>query len=291
MNKLFLTTAVALTLAAGPACAQQVKQSQGADTPVLTTGVLTTGDQASDYGPRQPQPPGDPKSFPHMADGHPDFSGIWYAGTRDLLDTMDFAVPIPLTPAYQAVRAKRIAATRQGNPYADFVSTCEAFGMPRVMSYGNLEFVQRPNELYVITEALHEVRRIYMDGKKHGEYQDPAFDGISTGHWDGGTLVVDTGDLRAGYLDMAGAPHSDQLRITERLHLVNKDQLQNDLTITDPVALTKPLQVTIRYDRRPADFEIDEYICTENYRSGGGIGLTGPTSPQGMLPASANSNQ
>lgn len=270
-------TLLALAGPAIPALAQAVPQ-EGAP--------ITAGDNPADYGPRQPATPADPATFPRLPNGRPDFTGVWWAGIKDLTGMDDNAMVIPLQPEYRAVWDRRKAATAAGEPYPDYVSTCQAFGMPRIMAYGLFEFVARDEQLWVITEVMHEVRRIYLDGQPHGQFQIYSFNGVSTGHWEGDTLVVHTDKLREGYLNMGGIPHSDQMTVTERIRMVNANAIENEMTITDPVALTEPWTMIQRYDRRPAGYEIPEYNCLENYRSGG-LEIDPASDPGLMLPASA----
>lgn len=256
--------------------------------PEVTT--LAAGDLPTDMGPRAPAKPGDPATFPRLANGKPDFTGVWNAGVKGLVSFEDSDVDIPLTPEYLAVHQKRMQATADGNPLPDYVSTCQAFGMPRIMSFYTFELIARPEQVWVITEVLHEVRRIYVDDKAHGEFQQSSFNGVSTAHWEGNELVVETAKLKAGYMSMFGMPHSDRMRITERIRMVNRDALENTMTITDPVALTRPWTVLQRYERRPAGYEIAEYNCLENNLSGGGVTLPAESDPGRMLPKSAFSD-
>lgn len=282
-NAIFLGALVAIATCISPAIAQVQGTAE-------SKGPLTVaGDALGDLGPRKPAPPAPPATFPRLANGHPDFTGIWFAGVKDLVELDDSKVEVPLKPEYEAVRKKRAKAIAEGAPLPDYVSTCQAFGMPRLMSYGTLELVARPERMWVISEVLHEVRRIHIDSALHGELQDSSFNGVSSARWDGDTLVVQTAKLRAGYMDMSGIPHSDQMRIVERMRMVNKNAIENEITITDPVALTRPWVVMQRYDRQPAGFEISEYNCMENYRSGGGMTSDPASDPGKMLPASATS--
>jgi hypothetical protein len=57
--------------------------------------------------------------------------------------------------------------------------------------------------------------------------------------------------MYAGNYDQTNAPHSDQMHVTERLHLLDHDTLQNDITVEDPVMLVRPWQVTRIYKRSP----------------------------------------
>src|SRR5579859_4089334 len=75
-------------------------------------------------------PPGSP--------AHADLSGVWQADMP-----FDFVDPakdeIPLTPAYAKKLKDWRAAADGGRPLADSVARCEAFGMPRIMSFGLME--------------------------------------------------------------------------------------------------------------------------------------------------------
>ena len=89
--------------------------------------------------------------------------------------------------------------------------------------------------------------------------------GYSVGHWDGETLVVTT----AGYndrtsLDLAGHPHTEALRVTERFHRRDAGHIDLQVTLDDPKAYTRPWTLPIELDLVP-DGDLIEYVC-ENER-------------------------
>jgi hypothetical protein len=192
-----------------------------------------------------------------------DISGYWMA-----LPPLDWVNPakdeIPLTPEYAAILKKWRDAADSGKPIADSTARCEAFGMPRIMGFGLFELLQTPGRVTMITEILHEVRRIYTDGRKVPADFDPSYDGYSTGHWEKGTLVVQTVGIQANSNDQYGVPHSDQLAVTERIELIDKNTLRDRVTLNDPKAYTKPWTVDRMYKRAPPGTEILEYICNTN---------------------------
>jgi hypothetical protein len=192
-----------------------------------------------------------------------DFSGIWVADPP-----WDFTDPakqtVPLTPEYALKLKKWREAADSGHPIADSVARCEAFGMPRVMSFGRFEILQTPGQVTMLTEILHEVRRIYTDGRKAPPDLDLTYGGYSTGHWNKTTLIVNTVGLQANTLDQYGIPHSDELILVERWDLISKNKLRDRITLTDPKAYTKPWTVDRLYSREPAGSEIAEYICNTN---------------------------
>jgi hypothetical protein len=89
--------------------------------------------------------------------------------------------------------------------------------------------------------------------------------GYSVGHWEGDTLVVTT----AGYndrttLDLAGHPHTEALRLTERYHRRDAGHIDLQVTFDDPKAYTRPWTLPIELDPVP-DGDLIEYVC-ENER-------------------------
>jgi hypothetical protein len=58
-------------------------------------------------------------------------------------------------------------------------------------------------------------------------------------------------------------PHSDQMRITERMRMVAPDILHDQITIEDPVVLEKPFTYTLAYRRIP-NYEMVEFVCDNN---------------------------
>ena len=86
------------------------------------------------------------------------------------------------------------------------------------------------------------------------------------GKWvDDYTLVVQTiGMDERTWVDRAGRPHSDELRVEERYHRVDRDHLDLTVTIDDPKMYTKPWVAldNLRFDLQPRDFDVREMICS-----------------------------
>jgi hypothetical protein len=189
-------------------------------------------------------------------------SGIWQAGMP-----FDFVDPakdeMPLTPAGKAKLKEWRDAADSGRPKADSVARCEAFGMPRVMTFGTFELLETPGQVTIITEILHEVRRIYTDGRKMPADFDASYDGYSTGHWEGKALVVTTTGLQANTNDQYGVPHTEHLKVLERIELLDNDTMRDRITLIDPEVYTKNWTVDRLY-KRAKNYEISEYICNTN---------------------------
>jgi len=86
------------------------------------------------------------------------------------------------------------------------------------------------------------VSPIFMDGRSFPTNDpQPWWYGYSIGKWEGDTLVVETTGFRDDvWLDVNGAPLTEQGKIIERVRRVNYGSLEIELTIDDPKAYTKP---------------------------------------------------
>ena len=141
-------------------------------------------------------------------------------------------------PAFQKEYQDRLAAIREANakgaPIASNYVDCLGDGMPLMMqAMFPIEFLQSPGQVTVIEEAFTQVRRIKLDQpQKKIEDVEPGFYGHSVGHWEGDTLMVDTVGIKES-IRYNNVPHSDQMRIKERFHLVAPDILWDEITIAD----------------------------------------------------------
>jgi hypothetical protein len=90
--------------------------------------------------------------------------------------------------------------------------------------------------------------------------------GYSVGRWDDDTLVVESAGFNdKTWLDFAGHPHSEQLRVIERFTRRDFGHLQLQLTIDDPKTYTRPFTVPVELRLVP-DTELLEAVCNENER-------------------------
>jgi len=204
----------------------------------------------------------------------PDLSGVWapYRGGRgaDPALAAPPATPLVLKPQYAGpFEAKRKAdadAAAKGEPVASGAVACVPYGMPRMMSVAlyPIEILPTAGQITIVTEAFSEVRRIFMNVPQlpMGDVP-PGYYGRSVGKWDGATLVVDTIGIKPAVPAYQNMPHSDQMRITERLRLVTRDYLHDTITIDDPVVLEKPVTYTLAYKRMPG-YEMVEFVCDNN---------------------------
>jgi hypothetical protein len=188
----------------------------------------------------------------------------------------------PLTPAY-AAKSQALAQARQASRAEDNqTANCLPPGLPGIMGQPYpIEILMTPGKVTIVIEAYTQVRHIYTDGRTLPEDPNPSFDGTSVGRWEGDTLVVES----VGFADVPRGinfPYSDKMKIVERFHLADANNLTIETTIVDPEALTKPYSMGSRNYRRYRNWTVAEYICEENNRNfvdqGGkaGINLNNP---------------
>ena len=103
-------------------------------------------------------------------------------------------------------------------------------------------------------------RTIWMDGREHPPENAPhTWQGFSTGHWEGDTLVVRTTHLKEGWVRRNGLPRSDLAEFTEYWYRQG-DYMTQVVIVNDPVYLTEPF---IRSNNWHMDLhqQIDAYLC------------------------------
>ena len=171
---------------------------------------------------------------------------------------------------YRARREGRGELNQRGREESDpsFYPYCMPRSFPRIYNFDPLmEIVQAPNVLYMLFETDHQVRRIFVDGRRHLEGWHPTLMGTSHGRWDGETLVVETDNILSldnqGWLDTIGHPFTEALRVTERIRRSSRDTLQMDLVFNDPGAYTRPWTGKKVFGLRTAADMIDSDFCEQ----------------------------
>jgi hypothetical protein len=125
-------------------------------------------------------------------------------------------------------------------------------------------FLQTPKEVWMIWMQNHQVRRVYLD-VPHSASVTPSWYGESVGYYEGDALVVDTiGISDKSFVDNYQTPHTDQLHVIERFHLVDGSKtLEVNVHVEDPGAFTTPWNAIQRY-RRTNGGPQSEVVCAEN---------------------------
>jgi len=142
---------------------------------------------------------------------------------------------------------------------------CWPQGVPAMLlNPGRLYFLQTPKQVWIVQEADHRVRRIYLN-REHSANPKPSWYGESVGHYEGGdTLVVDTiGMNDKSFVDSYQTPHTTQLHVVERFKLLDGGRtLEADFTVDDPGAFNVPWSAGKRWKRVPGN--LAEEACAEN---------------------------
>jgi hypothetical protein len=188
--------------------------------------------------------------------------------TSFIVDPPDGKVPA-LTPKAQAAwdQEQKIRRGRPNGPEDRSISEqCVAIrtGVPPMTPWAynsNYRIVQSKNQVAIYIEMIHDVRIIPLDGRPHLPANIHLWYGDSIGHWEGGTLVVDTTNL-SGKTGFYGA--DENLHVIERFSRMDGDTLLYQFTVDDPTAFTKPWKGEMTMSAAPGP--IAEYACHEgNY--------------------------
>jgi hypothetical protein len=134
------------------------------------------------------------------------------------------------------------------------------------VAYGNgLQIFQTPQQVVINYEMVHETRVIPLDGRAHVGQKIRLFMGDARGHWEGQTLVVETSNFtnktsvgRNGY----GPHNSESLHLVERFTRVSKDELDYQVTVTDPETWTRPFTMAFPLTTQ-AGYRLFPYECHE----------------------------
>jgi hypothetical protein len=156
---------------------------------------------------------------------------------------------------------------RQQNDFADDpMKVCMGPGSPRqMMTTGGLRFIHDKNlqRMYMVFGGGNRNwRTIYLDGRAppNPEEVTGTFLGLSVGHWEGDTLVVDsTGFNTRFWMSNGGLPHTEALKLTERFTRRTHDDLDYEVTIDDPRSYTRPWKAAWSLKWVPGD--IQEQFC------------------------------
>lgn len=201
-----------------------------------------------------------------------ELTGVWEANPPEhMLAYENFAFTAELPPMTEWAQA-RFATAKPTKGSVDFsvaetndpAYQCFPPGVPRVYIHPfPMEIIQTPGRVLMVFEYDHLIRQIYTDGREHRTDLGPSWMGDSIGYWDGDTLVVETVNFNdKTWIDRRGVPHSEELRVVERIWRTEENSLQVDMTIEDPIAFTESWKAQWFYER--VDWTLDEFICMDN---------------------------
>ncbi|MBM3728701.1 MAG: hypothetical protein FJW40_25150 [Acidobacteria bacterium] len=237
-------------------------------------------------------------AIPRLANGKPNFNGIWQAISSAHYDIerhmarhslMQRPGPHGPLPAVQTLALGAVGAVPGGMgiveggriPYKpealktrdenrarwverDPEIKCFLPGIPRAtyMPFP-FEIVQNAGNFFFAYEFAGAYRNILF--KDPGPAETDSWMGQAVGRWEGDTLVIDNSGFNdQSWFDRAGNHHSNQLRVVERLKLLGPNHIQYEATITDPETFTEPWKISLPlYRRMEKDARIMDFKCVE----------------------------
>ena len=179
----------------------------------------------------------------------------------------------PLTPEGEAIEAARPPRGEAPPPASwldrslyDRCITRGVVGSVLPVIYGNgLEIYQAPDAVVIHNEMIHEARIIHLDGRPHVDDEIRTYMGDPIGYWEGDTLVVETTNFRGETgigLNGGGLPTTPAIRLTERFTRVAEDQIDYEVTVSDPGLYTAPFTIAMPLTTQP-DYRVLPYECHE----------------------------
>jgi hypothetical protein len=158
----------------------------------------------------------------------------------------------------------QVAPAEENDP----AHVCDPQGFPReeLFEVRATQILQTPVQTILLYTYNKVWRTIWTDGRELPKDPDSRWFGFSIGKWkDDNTFVVQTnGTDDRTWLDNAGRPHSEQLRVEEVFHRIDHDALELSMTIDDPKVYTKPWVALdkLRFRLKPPNFELAEMMCS-----------------------------
>jgi len=223
-------------------------------------------------------------NIPRMPDGKPNMTGLWQALGTAYWDIRDHSAQN--TPFYQLgatgaepagqgiveggeIPYKPEAAAKQKENFLNRLTRdpevkCYMPGVPRgtYMPFP-FQIIQSQSDIAIAYEFATANRVINM-----GKPKEAAVDtwmGMSNGHWEGDTLVVDVTGLNGNsWFDRSGNFMSENVHIVERYSYKDKDHLDYEATIDDKTIFTRPWKISLPlYRRLEKNAQLNEFKCVE----------------------------
>ncbi len=176
-------------------------------------------------------------------------------------------------PPLTAEGEERQQAARRGQANGPFYTTTDFSYYDRCITrgvtgsilpslYGDaMRIVQSPTEVAITYEMLHDTRVIPLDGATFPESGLRQYMGVSRGHFEGDTLVVETRNF-TDKLSLGRFAHSEDAVLTERFRRIDPDMIEYRVTVDDPRTFESPWTFRLALTTQP-DYEVLEYSCHE----------------------------
>ena len=165
--------------------------------------------------------------------------------------------------AARAEEAKRLGGrwdSAQSNQLDDRCIIMAGPGPPMMdAAYNsNYHIVQAPGYVMILTEMIHDVRIIPLDGRPQPSEQVRQWMGVSRGRWEGDTLVIETTNFN-GKNPFRGS--TENMKVTERLRRVSDDVIEYNFTVDDRSMWERPWSAEAMM--RKTNGPLFEHACHE----------------------------
>jgi len=166
------------------------------------------------------------------------------------------------------------AAVAKYNPFKDDPAfRCDPVAVRRVWGApGTPLSITREKDRIILRHEWMDVKRtVYLNQREHPKGGPRTSLGHSIGHFEGDTLVIETGNYSAGvlnqYVEQAGQPtrgllHSAALTSVERVHLdAARQRLVVEFELKDPEFFTRDFdRSTLEF--APSDLKLEPFKCS-----------------------------
>jgi hypothetical protein len=214
-----------------------------------------------------------------------------------------------LKPGAAEIIKKRGEVSLSGDNFPQPTNQCGPQPTPYILWQQKIEVVQRKDEVVILYQFDHHVRHVRL-GAQHPAKIPPSWVGDSVGHYEDGTLVIDTVGVKTGPMSMVdwlGTPQSEAVHVVERYRLIDYEAaleatriaenenihltperpisdgvgidpeyrgkaLRIEFTVEDRNIVTMPWSAASTY--RKAAVPLEERVCAENPRVYYGSGDT-----------------
>jgi hypothetical protein len=181
---------------------------------------------------------------------------------------------VPMTPA-----AIKVAEEWDPKKEAASPDQCKTYGAPALLRVPERLHItwQDDNTLKMETDAGKQTRIFHFGDWKSPE-NAPSLQGNSVAEWEmqraggkvaGGSLKVDTTNLKAGFLRKNGVPDSDNARLTEYYDMVKErngdDLMVVTIVVTDPMYLREPFIITSHFKKQTSDAGWNPTACSATW--------------------------
>ena len=187
---------------------------------------------------------------PRTGDGKPDFSGMWFANVpakdyckeqdciqeeRMAREQINLGIKLEGGLPYTDWSKQQMVARRANGGREDPHTYCMPPNFPRAWTLPQyIKIVQTPTLMVMLHEFNAAYREVFLDGRPLLDDPNPTWNGYSTAHWEGDTLVIETNGIRDDmWLDIQGSPVTESARVTERLERINFGVMQIEIAVNN----------------------------------------------------------